>query len=366
MLNPMMKPWCPALALALLGPGAAAQDPTTYQVEREYKLQFKADGLLRKEWTRNLFAGPNQDRWRLQVRPRLEASVHWLRLGVGGEFNYSDDKNVELAPGLPLRDNYDSRDARLDLAFAGVETRFLRIEGGRFRMPVALTEMLWDRDLRPQGGAVTVRTSGSSSRFSATALGARGSHVFVDDHAEMLLLSATADLASGKDSRLELTGSYLAFRKIADIEPRLRRQNNRVAGGGFANDYHVLDGVVRLRHEGNVPTELVADYSKNTSVEAEGHGLWLAVALGSVRASRSRVEYTYASVDRDATLAAYAGDDFFWQTGWAGHRGDIGVRASDRSSFHAVAQLIRFKDSPNTDEQQHWIRRYRLELRFEY
>ena len=63
---------------------------------------------------------------------------------------------------------------------------------------------------------------------------------------------------------------------------------------------------------------------------------------------------------------AYAGDDFFWQTGWAGHRGDIGVRASDRSSFHAVAQLIRFKDSPNTDEQQHWIRRYRLELRFEY
>jgi len=362
----MMKSVCLALALGLLAALSEAQDPTTYQVEREYKLQLKAEALLRKEWTRNLFADPDQDRWRVQLRPRLEASVRWFRLGVGGDFNHSSDKNVELAPGLPLRDNYDSRDARLDLAFAGLETRFVRIEGGRFRMPVALTEMLWDRDLRPQGAAVTVRTSGNSGRFSATALGARGSHSLDDDDAEMLLLSATADLPSGPKTRLELTGSYLAFRKIAGIEPRLRRQNNRAAGGGFAHDYHVLDGIVRLRNEGNVPTQLVAEYSKNTSVDTQGRGLWLAVILGSVKASRSRLEYTYASVDRDATLAAYAGDDFFWQTGWEGHRGDLGVRASDRSSLHAIAQLIRFKDAARTDEQEHWIRRYRVELRFDY
>jgi len=360
------KPAWGALALALFGTVAAAQDPSsTYQVEREYKLQVKLDALLRKEWTRNLFTGPDQDRWRVQLRPRLEASVHWFRLGVGGEFNHSSDKNLELAPGLPLRDNYDSRDARLDLAFAGVDTRFLRLQGGRFRMPVALTEMLWDRDLRPQGGAVTLRTSGNN-RFSATALGARGSHPLEDDDAEMLLLSATADLASGRQTRLELTGSYLAFRKIAGIEPRLRRQNNRGPGGVFAHDYHVLDGIVRLRYEGNVPTELIADYSKNTSVDTQGRGLWLSAVLGSVKASRTRLEYTFASVDRDATVAAYAGDDFFWQTGWEGHRGDIGVRTSDRSSAHAVAQLIRFKDSANVDEQEHWIRRYRVELRFEY
>jgi hypothetical protein len=61
-----------------------------------------------------------------------------------------------------VRDNYKSRDARFDLAFGRLEpASWIRIEGGRFEMPVRLTEMIWDRDLRPQGGALTlgVRTT---------------------------------------------------------------------------------------------------------------------------------------------------------------------------------------------------------------
>ncbi|HEX6737970.1 MAG TPA: putative porin [Vicinamibacteria bacterium] len=361
------SPACLTFALVVaLAPAARGQDPT-YQVDKEYKLQLKADALVRKEWTRNLFADPDTDRWRFQIRPRLEVSVDWFRLGVGGDFDYSSDQNLEDLPaGQPLRDNYDSRDARLDLAFAGLETRYLGVQGGRFRMPVGLTEMLWDRDLRPQGGAVTLRTGGSGGRLSATALGARGSHPLDDDDAELLLFSATADLPSGRQTRLELTGSYLKFRKLEGIEPRLRRQNNRNATGGLAHDYHVWDGVARLRHEGPVPLQLVADYSHNGAVDAQGRGLWLAAVLGAIKGSRSRLEYTYASVDRDATVAAYAGDDFFWQTGWEGHRGDLGVRAGERSSLHVIGQLIRFKDAARTDEQEHWIRRYRVELRVDY
>jgi hypothetical protein len=89
-------------------------------------------------------------------------------------------------------------------------------------------------------------------------------------------------------------------------------------------------------------------------------------AFGSVQTSLVRAEYTYAQVDKDATLAAYATDDFFWSTGWKGHRVDLGSRITDKSSFHAVGQLQKFEDSPRVEERDHWVKRLRLEMRFSY
>lgn len=362
-----------ALALALSAPHLLAQEPASvYQTQPQKKFQLLGDGLVRKEWLRDLFPpAPDQDRWTFQLRPRLEGSFGWLRLGVGGDFDYGSDENTVPPPGLDsvvlLRDNFKSRDARLDLAFGSIEASWIRAEGGRFRMPVALTEMLWDRDLRPQGAAATLRTSGDGTggRFALTALWAEGSHVFLDEDTQMWLFSGSIDLPAGNKSRLELVGSYLTFDDIGSIEPMIRRQNTRVLGE-YIHEYHVVDGIVRLRSEGPVPTEIVFDYAWNTAVDDNNRGLWLTVALGSVQLSRSRLEYTYAKVDTDAVLAAYAGDDFFWQTGWEGHRGDLAVRGGDHSSFHTIGQFIKFKDSPRLLERDHWIERYRVELRIQF
>jgi hypothetical protein len=108
------------------------------------------------------------------------------------------------------------------------------------------------------------------------------------------------------------------------------------------------------------------DYCRNLAVSEANQGLWIALVLGSTTTAKGLVEYTYATVDKDATLAAYATDDFFWATGWAGHRGDLGLRLSDTSSLHVVSQWQRFKDSPRLAEQDHWLRRYRVEVRVKY
>jgi hypothetical protein len=71
-------------------------------------------------------------------------------------------------------------------------------------------------------------------------------------------------------------------------------------------------------------------------------------------------------VDKDATLAAYATDDFFWGTGWEGHRADVGIKLSDNAAAHGVAQIQRFKDSPRVAERDVWVKRYRAELRITY
>ena len=114
-------------------------------------------------------------------------------------------------------------------------------------------------------------------------------------------------------------GAYLQFEELAKLEPAIRRQNTRVAGL-IVGKYHVFDIVGRLSRGGQVPLQLVFDYCWNTEIDENNKGLWLAAVMGATGVSRGQLEYTYAKVDKDATLAAYNTDDFFWGTGWEAHR----------------------------------------------
>lgn len=364
-----------ALTLSVLAPaGAAAQEPPPIQqTQQQYSFDLKGDALTRQEWTRDIFQAEDsfrdENRWRLQLRPRLEVGFGPVLVGVGGDFNYSSDHNNDPPPALQ-RDNYDSRDARLDLAFGSLQLGPLRAQGGRLAMPVALTEMLWDRDLRPQGGAGSLEFRDLSTavrRLGVTAVYSQGGHVFDAGKTTLLLLSGGATFSSPSGSELELLASFLKFTKFdtgEPLEPMLRRQNPRSADGNVAGPYQVVDLVARFRRTGHAPLQLVADYCWNRALAAENKGLWLAAVLGSIQTTPARLEYTYAKVDRAATLAAFATDDFFWATGWEGHRADLGVRSGEHTSLHAVGQLQRFKDSPRPEEREHWVKRVRLEWRF--
>lgn len=361
------------LALACAG-SAPAQEPDVYFDKPDDPFRLKGDILFRREWTRELFGDlPDQGRWRGQVRPRLEMSFKRLEFTVGGELNYSSDENTKPAEGVPqltlLRDNYKSREARLDLASARLQLfKWFRLDAGRMVMPVPLTEMLWDRDLRPQGAAATLSLHDrqGAELFSLTALGARGSHVFDDDKTDMLLVSAAVVKHSQKQ-RAEFRASFLEFRQLAELEPLLRRQNARLTPGGLVpDDYQIIDLIGRIRSEGALPSEIVVDYAWNRKKEAHNKAFWLALVLGSTVSSRSRGEYVYSRVDPDATVAAYNSDDFFWATAWEGHRVDFGVRAGQGSAIHTVAQIMRPKDSSNPEERDHWIKRFRTELRWTF
>ncbi len=359
------------LTVLLILPAAARAQATLYQGGKRQSYKFTLEGLTRQEWNEDQPSFQEASRWRFQLRPRLALGVNRFVVGVGGDFNYSEDKNTEPPPGNPvlplIRDNYKSRDARLDLAFLSIRpATWLQLQGGRLEMPVGFTEMIWDRDLRPQGGALAleVHDGKGEKRFGLTGLWARGSHVFDDGKTSMLVASAEAVFSSAARSRLTLTGSFVKFTKLNELAPQIHRQNTRVAGL-LVRDYGVVDVVARWRTEGKVTTQLVADYAWNTSPDDLNKGLWLALILGSTKTARGRLEYTYAKLDRDVTLAAYAGDDFFWGTGWEGHRVDLGVRASSNSSFHVIGEQARFKDSPNLAERDLWSKRVRLELRFE-
>jgi hypothetical protein len=372
------------LAVLALASAVPAQDPDpAYQPQQDQAFRFAGDTLARYEWTRNLATPsglvPNQDRYRLQARPRLELTAGPVQLGVGGEFNYSEDENDVAPPGQSLtiiRDNYRSRDARLELAWAKVKLGPAAAQGGRFFMPIPLTEMIWDRDLRAQGGAVTVTLGDAQSagRLSLYGLYSFGSHVF-DDEGEFLdptiadvsstnLWSGAAELSLGRagESTLSVLAAYLKYDHLNSLEPPIRRQNTRVAGL-IVPEYEVWDIVGRLARGGQVPAQLVVDYCWNSAVSVDNNGLWLAAVLGGLGVSPARLEYVYSKVDKDATLAAYATDDFLWGTGWEGHKVELGVSTRKNNSVHGIAQWQRFKDAPDPIVRDEWATRYRLEWR---
>jgi hypothetical protein len=346
--------------LLLAAVPAAAQDPV---FQSPKKLTFQAEGLLREEWTRDFPPGTDTDRFRARLLPGARLTLGSFVLGAGGDLQWSSDENVVAGQPL-LRDNYDSRDARLDLAFARLETGAVDLAAGRFEMPIVFTEMIWDKDLRPQGGALTLalRDRGSLRRLAVTALGARGSHVFDDDDTTMLSAALDARFALDDAWRLELLGAFVTFRDQQKLEARIRRQNTRVAGA-LVRDYDVLDAVVRLRREGSVPVQIVADGCLNTAADDQRRGLWLSAVVGSTQSTRARLEYVYAFVDRDATLAAYTTDDFLWATGWTGHKADLGFALGRHVALHGVGQVQRFKNSAIAAERDDWVKRFRVELR---
>ena len=377
----MPRVWSVLAVPLLLAVPAFSQTPEEpFAPPKTHGLEVEA--LVRHEWTQKIFVSPtetrNEDRWRFRLLPRIMAGGDKFKVVIGGDFNYDPDgRNTEVKPADPslpvtkpalLRDNYDSRSARLDLAHAHLEPlSWMHLEAGRFPMPKGLTEMLWDKDLRPQGGAlrVSTRAIGDIEGLSLMGLVTQGGHVFDDGEARLILGTATAKLKAGEGTGLELSGSYLHFTKLGELEPMIRRQNRRVAGTTppeILNEFRVADVVARMQTGGNMPMQFVADYAWNTAADDLNRGVWLALVLGSLSTSRARLEYVYSRVDRDATVAAYATDDFFWSTGWEGHKIELASRSGPRVSGHLIAQLQRFKDGPEA-EQHHWIRRFRTEVR---
>jgi hypothetical protein len=364
----MRAPAAIALLLSLAVP-AVAQDPAPVYQQQKKGLQFHGDTLARYEWTRDIPVPDgviNDDRYWFQARPRVELSAGPFSAGVGGAFNYGDEENDLVPEGadelLLVRDNFRTQDARLDLAYGKISVGPVEAQGGRFFMPIPFTEMIWDRDLRPQGGALSFSFGdAASARVGLMGIYATGSHVY-EDESEMFGGAAEVTLPTGQSSRLQLLGAYLQFEDLDGLQTAIRRQNTRVAGL-IVNDYQIVDLVARLSTSGQLPITLVADYCWNTAVDADNKGLWLSAVLGALGTSRARLEYVYAKIDKDATVAAFNTDDFFWNTGWEGHRLDLGTGTVKSSSIHAVAQLQRFKDSPDPLVREEWVHRYRVEWR---
>ena len=364
-----MRRVLPLVALSLL----AAQPAAAQYGQKKASFSFAGDTLARYEWTLKIPTPDgttvDENRYFLQARPRVEVSFGPVELGVGGPVQLQQGRQHE-ARGRHRRRSSSATTSTPATSASTSTTPGSRpgpvvVEGGRMLMPLPLTEMIWDKDLRPQGGALSlVFEEGDTGRFALRGIYTLENHWFPDE-SKMYGGSVELAFASGQNSQIVLAGSYLVFDDLEAIDPRIRRQNTRDILGFIADDYRVADVQVRLINAGQVPFQLVLDYCWNTAASEDNKGLWVEATMGALASSRVFLEYIYAKVDRDATLAAFNADDFFWGTGYEVHSVDVGSATSQKSSIHGIASWQRVRDRLFT-EPADWIQRYRIEWRYEF
>lgn len=145
---------------------AGSSDERIRNLEREIQglgpISFSGDVRLRGE---PFFGGPTDDsmeRMRARVRARFNAVAT-----VGEQFRAgitlaSGDINDPTSTNQNLTGFYARKAVALDLAFVEFTPKNfkpLTLVGGKFRYPWYNTELTWDKDLNPEGGAETLAFS---------------------------------------------------------------------------------------------------------------------------------------------------------------------------------------------------------------
>jgi hypothetical protein len=146
-----------------LGQQAGSSDERIRNLERQIQgigpISFSGDIRLRGE---PFFGGPSDqslDRARARVRARFNATAR-----LGDQFRTgitlaSGDVNDPTSTNATLTGFYTRKAVALDQAFVEFtpkQFKPLTLVGGKFRYPWYNTELIWDKDINPEGAAQTL------------------------------------------------------------------------------------------------------------------------------------------------------------------------------------------------------------------
>ena len=252
------------------------------------------------------------------------------RLFIGGKVNDEWTAGVQLATGSddPVSTNqtldgaFSSKNLVLDLAYFEYQPELidgLELLGGKFKNPFYKpggSELLWDSDFNPEGGAVNFE-----HRFDNLKIRAVGAGLWIDQRSD----GDDSWLASG-----QLLGSYKAsdqmtltlgggffnyvntkgFRPFYD--PGDPFGNSVDADTLYINDYELLELYLESKMTlGEIPVTVMGDYVTNTAADSLETGWLVGVHIGSQKEPGSwTLRYIYREVEKDAVLGTFADSDF--------------------------------------------------------
>lgn len=252
------------------------------------------------------------------------------RSRIGGEFavipELSFGAAIELAQGTDdnadnriNNDNERSDHANLDqfwLRWQPAERT--RLLFGKAALPLELSPLTWDADLRPAGVSIDQSFAlGDYSRLQLVAGGFAAQHLYDDD-----TRLAAAQLAwrwrEGAPTNAAVLVSYLDFSDLGQLTRQglTRTNRRRPANGPLLSDYRLLDlQLVGNTRVGEWPLEARLDLVRNLGAEDQRDGARFSLVLGN-RFEPGGWEFGYSNqrIQRDAVLAAFNEDDWWFHS----------------------------------------------------
>ncbi len=300
-----------------------------------------------------------------RVRARLRAGAFWnasptwevggsVRLAQGSDSNDDNRRN---------NDNERSDGIGLDRLFVrwrpGEETS---VTLGKTPLPLDLSPMLWDADLRPAG--IVLDQSVPLAEFDRLQLVVgyfAGEHLYGDESR-----IGAAEIAwrwhEGAPFRAAAIASYLDFSDLDELTREGLARTNTIVGGHLVNDYRLLD--LQLIGHADVahwPIEARLDVVDNLGADDADHGARASLVVGDRTKARGW-EFGLAAqrIQRDAVMAAFNSDDWWFHSAVRGQLVWIGYGLDATwdlrlAGFHERRDgLDEYTDRIRLDLAAHW------------
>lgn len=332
------------------------------------RLQLASDFRLRYEGNYGDADARDWDRGVLRARLRASYAVNdWLT--VGGELA-TGDSNDPNSTDITLSNFDDDLEVSLSQAYAKFDFGNLDIWGGKFPLPFARTELVWDGDVNPQGVSGVYRlplSNGSSLRFSSL--------YFLVDHSvagtdsSMLGNQLAFESALSSSLRLEASAGYYDYSLsgLAGADAGDFRSNLIGVDGRYVSDFNLLDGIVALTYTGaneRWPLRLSGEYVDNRGARTPGDTGY-SIDFTAGRTSQSgdwRLSYGYSVAEVDAVLAAFSHDNTSIATNYQQH--SLSIARVLLKNLILDATLYRYRpydaDFAGANDPHDWLDRLRL------
>lgn len=203
---------------------------------------------------------------------------------------------------------------------------------GRTAMPLSLTPMLWDSDLRPIGASVSHNiATGDFDRLALTAGHFAGTHLYGDE-SRITALQVGWFFREGTDFGGDIQLAWLDFSDLEDLTLQGLARTNRRTGAILLSDYEIVDlqaGVHTSIHDW--PLKLRIDVARNTGADDLNEAGRVSATLGD-KLQPMGWEYGYAAqrIQRDAAMAAFNDDDWWFHSFAKGHMAWVGYGIDER------------------------------------
>lgn len=253
-----------------------------------------------------------------------------LRFGVGGTFasNWDFAATARIAQGSDEnRDNRRNNDNERSDSF-GVDQVLLRwhasemssLQFGKAPLPLDLSPMLWDPDLRPAGVAYEQAIAlGEFNRLHWIAGYFAGQHLY-GDTSRIGTAQISFRWRDGAPTRASASLSWLDFSGLEELTRQGLGRTNAVASGDYRSDYRLLDLQLGAHTElGSWPIDLHLDLVRNFGADFARDGARLSLSGGDHR-QPGGLEFGVAieRIQREAVLAAFNSDDWWFHSNMRG------------------------------------------------
>ena len=302
------------------------------------KIKFKGDLRLRREYINSEpEMGDDRSRNRYRYRLRLVATADIrddVQVGLGFASGGEDPRSTNET----FDDNFSTKDARLDLAYAEWQaTEWASLVGGKFKRKKYLwapTDVLWDTDINPEGISVHLENENSLG----TTFGNAG-YWYVDE-----LGSTSGDPAMyyGQIGQAYKSGNFFATAAAAFYKfDKFENVTNTGGGGGMPININDDEDAISLSLETGVNNAIFGKrfaflgelVESSASQDEDGFGVGFKLGDSKVKEKGTwQIKYIYADLEENAFPNIFPDSDRF--------NGDTGMTAHEIEFKYAVAKNI--------------------------